>query len=336
MRKVAACIAVVVFAASISAPPPAAAFGLRIGPFHFGVPFLPHWGYRHRLYMHANPNELAHGAPTRPPASPLLYPGLGLAAVFQSIFFPADAPAWPFGYARIFSTAFARSPANGDPRLCQPAVDGNAIVNRIRAEVAPTADQEPALQKLGGALGAAAGFLAKGCATEIPAQPVARLQLMESEIEELAMAIDIVRQPLQDFEQSLDADQLAKFAAAPPATPQHSSAGEQDSAAAACDGASSSIDWSIDEIDKSVRPTPAQRQALDDVKTAFADAASDLQAHCPTTVQPTPLARQEAIEARLDATWRSELAIQVALATFQTKLSAEQKSRFDRLNFAAR
>ncbi len=50
----------------------------------------------------------------------------------------------------------------------------------------------------------------------------------------------------------------------------------------------------------------------------------------------TALGRLETIEARLDATWRSELSIQVALANFETKLSDEQKDRFDQMNFAAR
>jgi len=337
MPKISAYLTIIMLSALAFAPAPA--LGLRLGPFNIGVPFLPHWGHRHRLYMHANPNELARPESGQPVTSPLLYPNLGLSAVLETIFFPADAPAWPFGYERIFSTAFARSPANGDQRLCQAAVDGNAIVQRIGAEVAPTVDQRPLLQRLGGALGAAAGFLAKACPTEIPAQPVARLQVMESQIEELAMAIDIVRQPLQDFEQSLDADQQAKFAAvaAAPANPSQQSDNQQQSEAAdrSCDESPASIDWPIDQIDRSIQPTPAQRQTLDDIKRAFAEAVSDLQAHCPTTLQPTPLDRLEAIEGRLDATWRSALSIQVALTDFEAKLSDEQKNRFDRMNFAA-
>jgi len=180
------------------------------------------------------------------------------------------------------------------------------------------------LQRLGGALGAASGFLAKSCANEIPAQPVARLQLMESQIEELTMAIDIVRQPLQDFEQSLTADQRAHLAAA---------AGQQ--TAAGCDGSQSAIDGSIDQISQTVLPTDAQRDALNNVRQVFAKAASDLDVHCPVKVPPTALGRLEAVEARLDATWRAALSIQVALAGFETKLSDEQKSRFEAMTFVA-
>ncbi len=334
MRKIGAFIAIVALLAVIFAPPPAAAFGLRIGPFHIGIPlYFPR--FRHRLYMRANPNDLARPESEPAISSPLIYPNRALPGIFQSIFTPASASPWPFGYERIFSTAFAEASASADPRLCQPAVDPNPIVGRIQTEVTPTADQQQLLQKLGGALGAAAGFLAKSCPTEIPAQPVARLQLMELQIEELAMAVDIIRQPLQEFEQSLNAEQQEKFSAvatASAADPRQPS----DPAAQSCGGSSMAVDSSIDQIEKSVQPTDAQRPALNDMRAALGKVADDLQAHCPTSVPATAVGRMEAIEARLDATWRSELGIQVALANFETKLSDEQKDRFDRINFAAR
>ena len=69
---------------------------------------------------------------------------------------------------------------------------------------------------------------------------------------------------------------------------------------------------------------------------AFSQAAIDLEAHCPTSVPLTPFGRMEAISARLDATYRAVLSIQVALANFETKLSDEQKTRFDSMDFASR
>jgi hypothetical protein len=341
MRKVGGIIAIAAFAGIVSMPAPAAAFGLRIGPFSIHVPFyIPR--YRPPLYMHANPNDQAQPEAGPSLNSALLYPNLALPAIVQAIFFPADAAPWPYGYEAIFSTALTKARASGDPRLCQPAVDTNAIVGRIRNEVAPTADQMQSLQKLGGALGAAGGYLAKACPDEIPQQPVARLQLMESQIEELAMAIDIVRQPLQDFEGTLTPDQQAKLA--PPAAPGTPAVGQPSdpdttgttaTTAPACVGSSTAIDATIDQIDKTVRPTDAQQPALSDVRDSFAKAVGDLQAHCPTSMAATAVGRLEAIEARLDATWRSELSIQVALANFETKLSDDQRKTFDTMNLAA-
>jgi hypothetical protein len=330
MRKIGAAIAITAFAAVIASPPPATAFGLNIGPFHFHVPF---WRGHHRLYMRGRPTDMARPESGLGLSSALLYPSVALPGIFAGVFTPANASPWPFEYQAIFATAFAKAPPAQDARLCQPSVDSNAIVGRIRAEVTPTDDQMQLLQRLGGAMGAASGFLAKSCPNEIPAQPVARLQLMESQIEELAMAVDMVRQPLQDFAQSLDADQQKRFA--PAATSTDDRRNRPDAVAAACGISPSAVDWSIDQIDQTVQTTDAQRAALNDVRQAFGKAATDLEAHCPTKQPATALGRLDMIEGRLDSTWRAALSIQVALANFETKLTAEQKDRFEAMNFIA-
>ncbi|MFZ3357440.1 MAG: Spy/CpxP family protein refolding chaperone [Xanthobacteraceae bacterium] len=340
MRKVGAFLASAALATIVCASPPAAAFGLRIGPFHIGVPlYFPHFRFHHHpLYMRANRHDLAHPGSARGLTSALLYPTLALPVIFQNVFFP-DAQSqslWPFGYEHIFSTAFAKVPASEDQQLCRPSLDANEIVARIAKEVSPTADQMQLLQKLGGALGESSGYLAKACPTDIPAQPVARLQLMESQIEVLTMAVDVARQPLQDFEQSLSDEQKAKFETVAATAPDADRENRSDAIAPACGSSPVAIDSTIDQIDRSVQPTDAQRPALTDVRQAFGKADDDLEAHCPTTVPPTAVGRLDAIEARLDATWRSVLSIQVALANFEMKLDDAQKGRFDQMNFAAR
>jgi hypothetical protein len=348
MRKVGAFVAIGALAAALSCTP-AAAFGLRIGPFHLGLPFFGHHRHHHSIYMHANRHEVARSEEGRPEAarpqaavepapagavSPaLLYPSLALPVIFQNVFWPQSSP-WPFGYQNIFTTAFARTPGGQNQRQCQQPLDANAMVGRMQEEVSPTQEQMPPLQKLGGALAAASGYLSKSCVMDIPSQPTARLQFMESRIEELAMAIDIIRGPLQDFEQSLTADQQSRFAALPAS--QTSSAKEQSAAARPCGGSRAAIDWSIRQINQSVQPTEAQQSALADVKQAFSDAADDLEAHCPTSVPSSPLGRLRTIEARLDSAWRAVLSMQVALANFEAKLSDQQRNRFDAMNFASR
>jgi hypothetical protein len=337
MRKLGACLTLGVLAASLCSPPPAAAFGLRIGPFHIGVPYIG-WGHRHRpLYMRANPNDAVRDAAPEAAgqngAAALLYPNLALSSIFQNIFWPTYAAPWPFSYQAIFTTAFAKRLPDQSAQLCQPSDDAKATVDRLRQEIAPTPDQEPLLQKLGGAVGAASGYLAKSCPSAIPTEPVARMQLMQSQLEELAMAVDMIRQPLQDFAQSLTDEQKARFAAVPAAVADRA---QQADAAPTCAGAQAAIGVSAEEIERSVQPTDAQRADFDDMKQAFSQAAIDLEAHCPTSVPLTPFGRMEAIAARLDATYRAVLSIQVALANFETKLSDEQKTRFDSMDFAAR
>ena len=351
MRKTVALFTLFLATALVSGAPHAAAFGLRIGPFHIGIPFG--WHHRHRpLYMHANRGDAARAdsgrsdtrdsAPQGVVSPALVYPNLALPVIFQNVFWPS-ASQWPFGYQNIFTTAFAKISADRDGRQCQQPLDANTIVGRIGNDISPTADQMPLLQKLGGAVGMASGYLAKACPQEIPAQPVARLKMMQSQIQALAMAIDIVRPPLQEFEQSLTPEQKSRFDGAPAATDSvpgtQTSVQEQNQAGALvrpCGDSTSAINWSIEQINKSVHPTDAQRDDLAGVKQAFASAAADLDTHCPASAPATARGRLETIEARLDAAWRTVLSMQVALANFEGKLSDAQRSRFDTMNVAAR
>jgi hypothetical protein len=208
VQKLGASIAIAALAAAAFSPPPAAAFVLRIGPYHISIPFHLR-RHHHPIYP---PNGPTLPESTRGATSALLYPHFALPAIFAAIFSPAVA-SWPFDYRTILSTAFAELSTMQNTQRCERRSDlASAIVADIRSAIEPTADQMPFLQNLGGALGAASGYLAPSCANEIPPQPIARLALMASQIKELATALDVIRQPLQDFQQSLNDEQRARFA----------------------------------------------------------------------------------------------------------------------------
>jgi len=345
MKKVGAFLAVAAFALIAFAFAPADAFGLRVGPLHLGVPSFGH--RHHHLYMHGNAHDAARhesqqGAPQHGTVSlALLYPARALPPIFQNVFWPAFSSPWPFSYDAIFTTAFATQSADRGGDECRQPLDGNALVERLRAEIGPNAEQMELLQRLGGAIAAAADYLAKSCPSGIPVEPTARLQLMDSQIQVLTMAVDIIHQPLQDFEQSLTDEQRAKFsgdaAARLPSGRRHKIAARNDKAGLhSCGAASAAIGWSIDEIDRSVQPDEQQRAALADVQQAFGRAAHDLQAHCPSSVPRSAVARLETIESRLDAAWRAILSIQVALQGFERMLTDDQKNRLQTMTLAAR
>jgi LTXXQ motif family protein len=344
MRKISAIIAIAALAAIATSPSPSMAFGLRIGPFYLGI---PHFGYRHRhhgataLRDDASLKTVAPapGAVASQPAapqglapqglmSPLLYPVLALPAAYDEIFSPPSASPWPFSYDAILQTAFAKT----DQGACPQPNRQSAIVERIRAEIRPSGNQLQQMQKLAGALGFASDYLAKACPSGIPQDPAARLQLMEWQVEKLAEALDFVRPPLQELEQSLNGTQRARFGV--PLTTAAASA-RPNTIAPACAAAPPKVDASIEQISLAVQPTDDQRDAMNGLKQALRNAAGELDANCPLSLPPDPLARLEAIEARLDATWRALVSIQTALADFETKLSAEQRVRFDATDFAA-
>jgi hypothetical protein len=342
MRKIGTIAAIVALAAAAFSPSPSLAFGLRIGPFYFGI---PHFGYRHR--HHGAPElrdeaSLKTAAPMQPAAgsqaaapqglmSPLLYPVLALPAAYDEIFSPSSASPWPFSYDAILQTAFAKTPPDQGP--CPQPNRQSAAAERIRAEIRPNGNQVQQMQKLGGALGFASDYLAKACPSEIPQDPAARLQLMEWQIEKLAEALDFVRSPLQELEQSLNDTQRTRFGVALSTAAVRP--GRANTITPACAPVPTKVDATIEQISLAVQPTDAQRDAMDGLKHAFRNAANELDANCPLPLQSDPLSRLEATEARLDATWRALVSIQTALADFETKLSAEQRVRFDATDFAA-
>jgi LTXXQ motif family protein len=345
MPRIGAFFAAAVLAATALPPTPSAAFGLNLGPFHLGLPFFgfPHRRFhRHRLALRRGPengrgvydratlNGTPHGTRPAPNTTQApLYPIVAMPGVFDAIFWPANSPQWPFGYDVLFRNAFAKTGATAAQDVgafaCQQPDRTAAIIGRIRAEVRPGPTQLPLLQKLAQALGMAFGSMAKACPQTIPSQPVARLQLMQQQLQTLTMAIDLVRPPLQQFEQSLNATQKKQFAALGPG---------EGAAVSVCGAAPIAIDWSVDAIDQSVQSDDAQRQALFGLKQTFASIAGDLHAHCPNPLPATPLGRLEATEARLDASWRATLAMQVALGQFESKLNDQQRTRLEAMSVA--
>jgi LTXXQ motif family protein len=334
MHKVGAYLVIGALAATAFPATPSAAFGLNIGPFHLGLPFGFHHGHRHRLYDKASVGDKASlgkasiggAAPAQSTeqgtGSALFYPAGSVPAIFDEVFEPEHAPQWPFDYGAIFRSAFAAPQPETDARQCQDPLHTEAIVGRITAEIRPTQAQQPLVQALAKSIAMTSAYTAKACPQNLPAQPAARLQLLQSQLETLTMAIDLVRPPLQQLEQSLDTAQKARFA------------GKPDTGATACGAAPVATDWSVDDINQSVQPDQDQQAALADLKQSFASAALDLHAHCPQPLPPTPLARLEAIEGRLDASWRAALSMQVALAKFETTLNETQRSRFETMNVA--
>jgi hypothetical protein len=343
MPKVSARLgAVALVVAALCSPQAAEAFGLRLGPFHLWLPG-PHYRYHNygrriarsepgaRMARTEQGEPAASAAPSAPEStengSPsLLYPVLAWPSLYDDIFWPRASDPWAFGYENIFGQAFAKYLPLRASAFCPYRVSTDEVAMRITRETMPTAAQKPLLQELATALGQANGYLIKSCPSEIPAQPVARLRLMENQIDAMILALDIVRPRLQAFEQSLDDKQRARLNGPPPAA-----AG---GAIPACKLSAGSVNGPLSQLEQAVQPTDAQRPALAAVADAFNRAAATLDANCSGVTPPTALGRLEALETRLDATWRAVLTIQVALANFQTQLSDEQNTRFNALEIA--
>jgi hypothetical protein len=87
--------------------------------------------------------------------------------------------------------------------------------------------------------------------------------------------------------------------------------------------------WRVGAIEEIVRPTEAQRAALDAFRQASSKAAEDLAAACPQDYSATAPARLDAMEKRLDAMLAAVRTVRPAFETFYATLSDEQKRRLD-------
>jgi LTXXQ motif family protein len=300
-------------------PQAASALGLRLGPFHLQLP-IPGYHGRRVARSEPIPPEPAEGvSPT------LLSPILTWPSHYDDIFWPRTSSAWAFGYEDIFGQAFVRYVAQRASDLCPFRMSTDEAVTRITRETMPIATQRPLLQKLATALGQANGYLIKSCPSEIPKEPVARLQLMERQIDATIMALQIIRPPLQEFAQSLDDKQRARFDGAPPSS---------EIPTTSCKLSAVSVNGPLIQLEQAVQPTDEQRREAAEVADAFNRAAIEFETSCRSAVPPTALARLDATVSRLDATWRAVQTIEVALANFQKDLSDEQSARFNALEIA--
>ena len=318
--------------AFIALSPPPEAHGLRLGPFHFrlAVPGHHHWRRIARSETAAPWRRMARPETTAPEpesvAPTLLYPILAWPSLDDDIFWPKASSPWTFGYENIFGQAFAKYSPQRAAELCPDRMSAGEIVMRVTREVLPTAVQKPLLEKLTTALAQANGYLIKSCPSEIPPRPVARLQLMERQIDATIMALQIVRPPLQELAQSLDDAQRARFNGPPPSA---------DTVAGACKPGSASVNLLLSQLEQAVQPTDAQRPATAAVADAFNRAAREFEANCRGAAPATALGRLDATVARLDASWRAVQIIEVALANLQKDLNDEQSARFNALEIAS-
>ena len=82
-------------------------------------------------------------------------------------------------------------------------------------------------------------------------------------------------------------------------------------------------------IERSVKPTEAQRGKFDELKVASNKASETMRAACPNEAATTAPGRMAAMEKRLDAMLQAVKTIRPALEAFYATLNDEQKALLD-------
>lgn len=206
---------------------------------------------------------------------------------------------------------------------------------RIMEVVKPGPDQRALFDDMKAAAAKATEVFKTSCVGSLPMTPSGRLRAMISRINATLEAVRVVRPAIEKFYDSLSDEQKARFNSLGPNIGDRSGTEREPSpevANACSEPKPGLINLPIERIEATVRPTDAQRAALNQLREATDKAVSTLQSACQTVAPLTPVGRLEEMEHRLDAMLQAANLVQPALEVFYGGLSNEQKARFNTMN----
>jgi hypothetical protein len=208
----------------------------------------------------------------------------------------------------------------------------NWPIQQIAETVQPDQAQQSALNDLKDATSKAVDALQSACPDELPSTPTGRLAAMHKRIGTMLLALSIVQPPLQRFYDSLNDEQKARFNVISPEAQvaRASSGGSQPpDLSEVCGEQTVKANVPTERIVQVLKPTDAQRTALDALNDATKKAADFLKANCPMDETLTPPGRVAAMEKRLNAMMEGIKIVQPALENFYGSLTDEQKARLN-------
>jgi len=254
---------------------------------------------------------------------------------------------WAYGYSDLFAGILFPNMDYDATTPQQPTADGSSLtqlcvsaqpisdtipIERLKSVLEPNAYQQTKLAALEAAETSAAKAIAVSCVTQKPATPVARIDAVQTRLQKLIEAANIVAAPLDDFYGSLTDEQKARF------NQFGQSRREQTSAMAGkadlprlCRSEAALPVVAIERIEKAVRPNAQQRAELAALSKAANAAEQGILATCPEQAPLTPPGRLRAIENRLQAMLHGVEQVLLPLQRFWDSLDKDQQTRFDGL-----
>jgi hypothetical protein len=209
----------------------------------------------------------------------------------------------------------------------------NAItIERMKSVLQPNSDQFRRLEALEAAEASAAKDLAASCETQKPATPVARLDAVQTRLQQLIEATNLVAAPLGQFYGSLTDEQKARVNQFGE-TPQQQTSGtaEQTYLTGLCGPETGVPVVPIGQIENAVQPNAQQRAQLAEASEAANVAEQAILEACPEQAPLTPPGRLRAIEYRLQAMLHGVEQVRLPLERFWASLDKDQQIRFDGL-----
>jgi len=204
-------------------------------------------------------------------------------------------------------------------------------IDQVQQTIQPNDAQRAALDDLANASAKAAQSIRSACPTDIALTAPSRLAHMQQRIEAMIAAVEIVQPPLEKFYGLLSDEQKLRLTALGQRQLRSQTAQKTAGSLAQTCGAAQlgATEWPTAEIDRTVRPTEAQRTSLVTLEDDTAKAADMLKASCQPDNSLTPPARLAAVGKRLDTMLQAVKTVRSRLNGFYGALSDEQKARFE-------
>src|SRR5262249_9395714 len=241
------------------------------------------------------------------------------------------------GYLPGYAGPAPRARASADPEARTSLADmcgsdsrdiAGFPIERFRDAIQPNSEQSAALDDLANASAKAAETIRNSCPGDVALTAPSRLAIMEQRVVAMRSAVIVVQAPLDKFYGLLSDEQKAKITAL--AADQQPARREDISGNENCNVTQpGATDWPSERIERSVKPTDAQRASLTALQDAAAKAADILKSSCPPADARTPPARLTAVATRLDALLQAIVTVRPALDNFYNSLTDEQKAAFD-------
>ncbi len=230
-----------------------------------------------------------------------------------------------------------RQPSETATVVCGDRVPAltNWPIEQISKTVEPNEAQQAALIELKDATGKAMDALRSACPDDLPSTPPGRMAAMHKRVAAMLLAIGIVEPPLQRFYDALNDEQKARFNVVNSQDQPERTArrGNRfvDLAQACGEEKITTANMPSERIVQALKPTDAQRAALDSLNEATTKAAGLLKTNCPKEQVLTPPGRVVLMEQRLNAMLDAIKIVEPELDSFYGLLTNEQKAQFNQL-----
>jgi hypothetical protein len=199
-------------------------------------------------------------------------------------------------------------------------------IAKIEKVIDPTEDQRTALADLKTATARATEILKGSCSADTPLTPVSRLEAMRRRLKAMEEANEAVKGPLTRLYSVLSEEQKRRLASLASPSREKAAPAKKMNIAELCTSQAGFTSVPAEQISISIALTDAQKQQLEKLKAASAEASETLKASCPANVPETVDGRLEAAQQRVTALMQAVDTVAPAVRDFYASLTDEQKA----------